>query len=98
MWLNILYGVGNQVHMAVVPEHVHCENLILRNDYCDLENDPCNAHCKVHYRSTKATGSCDIDINLCVCLYCRKWFFTSYNNNHCFSHQLECVGRWTEKL
>ncbi|KHN44204.1 hypothetical protein glysoja_031865 [Glycine soja] len=54
--LLLLIDSGNQVHMAVVPEHVHCENLILRNDYCDLENDPCNAHCKLFLSSACYVG------------------------------------------
>lgn len=67
------FCVGNyQVQMALVPEYVHCVNSTLRGDYCDMRHNPCDVHCKLRYRSENATGSCNLDTHLCVCLYCQS--------------------------
>ncbi|KAK7334923.1 hypothetical protein VNO80_26690 [Phaseolus coccineus] len=67
----IFVAFGNEVQMRVVPKYIHCEECRLNNDFCDTRNDPCDSHCKIHYRSTNATGSCDLDRHVCSCLYCR---------------------------
>ncbi|ESW21210.1 hypothetical protein PHAVU_005G051300 [Phaseolus vulgaris] len=61
----IFVAFGNEVQMRL------CEECRLSNDFCDIRKDPCDSHCKIHYRSTNATGFCNLDKHVCSCIYCR---------------------------
>lgn len=47
-----------------------CQEYTLNGDVCDPKKPDCEADCKLHYRTTNTSGYCDIDKNVCICIYC----------------------------